>query len=301
MQQEINDRLERIGSSMIYDIVANGGHEAYEKLVLKIPTPPNDYMERGVRLELPMMEWAADANGWEFTKADTVRWEQDGVLYRDTPDFWIGDVLAEGKTHNMWIRDQYGDEFSDVVPDRVYCQAQFHMAANKAEECRVVASFGGEKPEVFIVRFDEKVWKGIHADCAKFWHQHVVPGIPPKANGSDASTNLLNQIPRVNEDFIEANDKDLEKHRQLETIKGEIKALTADKNELQNYFKERIGESTGIQNGSLRYTWKANKPKVVIDYKALVAELAPDPELLEKYTTEITGSRVLRAGKPKVK
>ena len=107
MSEEINDRLERIGSGMIYDIVAEGGHDAYEKLVLKIPTQLNDVMRRGMKLELPMMEWAAEDNEWSFRKAETVRWEQDGVPYRDTPDFWIqengSEILAEGKTHNMWM------------------------------------------------------------------------------------------------------------------------------------------------------------------------------------------------------
>ena len=300
---EIEDRLERIGSSMIYDIVANGGHEAFEKLVLKIPTTMNDLMERGVRFELPVMQWAADSNGWAFEPADTLRWEQDGVPYRDTPDFWIKTngkkILAEVKTHNMWIREQYGDEHSEDVPDRVFCQAQFHCAANDAEECRVIPSFGGEKPLVYVVRRDRTVWKNIHAACVKFWKEHVETKIPPPADGTDGCTNLLNRRVRNNDDMMEALTEDVAKHYRLAEVKAGIKGLTAEKNEISNYFKERIGENLGIQNDAIRYTWKKNKDREVINYDGLLAEANLDPELIAKYTRTVEGSRVLKSLKPK--
>ena len=303
MSEEINDRLERIGSGMIYDIVAEGGHDAYEKLVLKIPTQLNDVMRRGMKLELPMMEWAAEDNGWSFRKAETVRWEQDGVPYRDTPDFWIQtngtEILAEVKTHNMWMFEDYGDEFSGDVPDRVFCQAQFHCAANDTDECRVISSFGGEKPLVFIVQRDPVVWKNIHKACVAFWENHVKTKTPPPVDGSAECTSLLNRTPRANESLLEPIASDIETHKKLEKVKGQIKSLEAEKDELCNYFKDRIGENLGIANDALRYTWKANKPSTVINYKGLINELSPDPELLAKYTKTEEGNRVLRNLKPK--
>jgi hypothetical protein len=50
----------------------------------------------------------------------------------------------------------------------------------------------------------------------------------------------------------------------------------------------------------LRYTWKASKAKQVIDYKGLIHEMNPDPELLAKYTKTVEGNRILRSLKPKV-
>ena len=308
MEEEINDRLDRIGSGMAYNIVAEGGHEAFEKLVLKIPTQMNDFMERGLRLELPMMQWAADDNGWKFTKAETDRWEEDGVPYRDTPDFWIHTkettLLGEVKTHNMWIREQYGDEYTDAVPDRYYVQAQFHMRSPEARkrgitECRIPASFGGEKPEIFIVPYEPKAADNIHKLCVKFWKEHVETRTPPAPNASDACAALLNRTPRTSDDMLDATSEHVAKHNRLEVVKAETKLLIAEKAEIQNWFKSEIGENTGIQNDAVRYTLKANKPKEVIDYKALVAELAPDPELIAKHTKTVEGARVLRSLKPK--
>ena len=300
---EINDRLERIGSSMIYGIVAHGGHDAFEKLVLKIPTPMNQYMERGIRFELPVMQWAADDNGWVFEKAETVRWEKDGVPYRDTPDFIIMSgstkILAEVKTHSPWIREQYGEEYSSDVPDRVYCQCQFHMLATDINECRVIASFGGEKPEVFIVQRDRVAGKNIHKACTEFWGKHVKTKIPPEPNDTEDSTSLLNRTPQKNEVMVEAIEQDVENHLRLEEVKQQLKILQAEQTAISNYFKNQIGENRGIQKDQLCYSWKPNKPKKVTDYKAVAEELSAPPDLISKHTHIVTGNRVLRNHKPK--
>ena len=308
MEEEINDRLERIGSGMAYNIVAEGGHEAFEKLVLKIPTQMNDFMERGLRLELPMMEWAADDNGWKFTKADTARWEEDGVPYRDTPDFWIhtkgATILGEVKTHNPYIRKDYGDEYTDAVPDRYYVQAQFHMRSPEARkrgitECRIPASFGGEKPEIFIVPYEPKAAENIHKLCVKFWKEHVETRIPPAPNATKSCTNVLGRTPVSSDDMLPASKKHTEKHGRLLVLKEEIGLRQTELVGIQNWFRSEIGENIGIQNDAVRYTWKRNKSKLVIDYKALVAELAPDPELIAKHTKTVEGARVLKSLKPK--
>lgn len=308
MQEEINDRLERIGSGMAYNIVAEGGHEAYEKLVLKIPTEMNDFMERGLRLELPMMEWAADDNGWTFTKADTDRWEEDGVPYRDTPDFWIhtkgATLLGEVKTHNPFIRKDYGDEHTDVVPDRYYVQAQFHMRSPEARkrgitECRIPASFGGEKPEIFIVPYEPKAAESIHRLCVKFWKDHVETKTPPAPNATDACAVLLGRTPMASDVMLAATEEHVKMHDRLEVVKGHIENFEKEKVGIQNWFRSEIGGNVGIQNDAVRYTWKRNKSKLVTNYKALIAELAPDPELVAKHTTTVEGARVLRNLKPK--
>jgi len=306
----INDRLERIGSSMAYNIVAEGGHEAYEKLVLKIPTPKNDLMERGLRLELPMMEWAAHDNGWEFTKAGTARWEEDGVPFRDTPDFWIhtknDTILGEVKTHNTFIRDDYGEEYTDAVPDRQYVQAQFHMGSPQSRsrgitETRIPASFGGEKPEIFIVPFEPAAANNIYKLCIKFWKEHVETKTPPASNATKSCTNVLKRMPISSDDMLPASKDHTEKHGRLLVLKKEIALRETELVGIQNWFRSEIGENVGIQNDAVRYTWKRNKSKLVIDYKALVRELDPDPELIAKHTEEVQGARVLRGKTLKAK
>ena len=51
MGEDIEDRLERMGSTHGHDIEATGGVETYDKLALKRITIVNDAMRRGQYLE----------------------------------------------------------------------------------------------------------------------------------------------------------------------------------------------------------------------------------------------------------
>ena len=300
---DIEDRNSRLGSSQQYDIYENGGVETYNTVALKKVIPENEYMTRGKKLEPVMAQWAAEEHGWGYEPAATIRWELEGVPFRDTPDFLITlrngkQCLEEVKTHITWMRESYGDEYSSDVRDYVYVQCQFHLNTpyayqNGLDECRVVASFGGEKPEVFIIDRNPTAGFNLHRACRNFWRNHVLLEIhPPPVEPQKYA--LLRD-----ENMLTASENHEAKHQRREEIVGQMKVLKAEKDKIDKWFKTEIGENVGIQNDAVRYTWKANKPKEVINYKALVAELAPDPELIAKYTKTVLGSRILRSLKPK--
>ena len=104
---------------------------------------------------------------------------------------------------------------------------------------------------------------------------------------------------RKDDRMLEADEGHLEKHIRREELTSTIKALTAEKAEIDQWFKSEIGENLGIQNDAMRYVFKENKAKEVVDYQGLVYELQPDPELVAKYTSRDQGNRVLRSLKPK--
>lgn len=303
---ETNDRLERIGSSMIHNICFEGGYNSYEKLVLKKPTPVNDPMERGLRFELPIMQWAADVNGWTFRKTDTKRWEKDGVPYRDTPDFWgrskdsDDEFICEVKSHSSWIEDEYGEEYGSQVPERVAIQAQMHCEANHRDHCRVIAFFGSTRPRVYLVDRDPELWGMIEQKCAKFWHDHVIPKVIPAVNGSADCSKFLARIEQANDKLIEAEATDIELDARLQDVEAQLTIWTAEKKKIQNHFRERISENLGVVGPDFKWTLKANKLKKVVDYKAITAELYPQhPDLFDKHTTYAEGSRILRRAKPR--
>jgi|TARA_Y100000310_G_scaffold10507_1_gene11188 predicted phage-related endonuclease len=289
---------------MAYGICFEGGYEAYKSLVLKERVKVNDPMERGLRFEEPIMQWAADNNGWTFRKIDTVRWEQDGVPYRDTADF-IGlnvdgeEFLCEVKSHSTWMEKEYGEEFGSQVPDRIAVQCQMHCEANNKDSCRVIAFFGVKRPQIYTVYRDAEMWALIHEKCKQFWQNHVVPKEMPPVDGSEICAGLLSRIAQSDDLVVVGGEKDQAKDRRYLEINEAIEALTAEKTELGNWFRERIGSSVAIEGETFRYSHKANRPKVVVNYQAIVRELAPAPEMIEKHTTITEGNRVLRRLKPK--
>jgi len=301
--EDIEDRDSRLGSSHQWDIYERGGLEAYNTVGLKRVTPENDFMTRGKKLEPVMARWAAEDHGWGYVPAETIRWEAGGVPFRDTPDFIITlrsgeQCLKEVKTHNAWMRESYGDEYSSDVRDYVYTQCQFHLNTpyayqNGFEECRIVASFGGEKPEVFIIKRDAVAGFNLYQACRDFWRNHVLSEDPPLPV-EPAKHPML----RDNNMLTAAAEHEA-KHLLREDLRGAITGLKAQKDAIDEWFKNEIGENAGIQNDALRYTFKSGKTKKVIDYLGLVAELKPDPELIKKYTSTTTGKRILRSVKPK--
>ena len=301
--EEIEDRAERMGSTHGYDIEGTGGVESYDKLALKQVTVVNDAMRRGQYLEPVNAAWAAEEHGWAYEPAGTVRWEVDGVPFRDTPDFIITlqngrRVMQECKSHNAFMRDQYGAEFTDEVYDRTFVQTQFHLNTpyayqNGLDECRVTAMFGGDKPETFVLKRDPLVGFNLFKLMSNFWNNHVLTKTAPEAKE-------INLYPKMkNETMLMATDEHLAKHVELENLKGLIKGYTAEKKAIEEYFRNLIGENCGIQNDAMRYTFKPPKDKVTIDYEKLIAEINPDPELIKKYTKTVPGKRTLKSVKPK--
>ena len=301
--EDLEDRAERMGSTHGHDIASTGGVETYDKLALKHITVVNDAMRRGMYLEPINAEWCAEMFGWEYEPAGTVRWEVEGVPFRDTPDFIITTkdgkrVMQECKSHNQWLRDFYGDEYSSDVYERTFVQTQFHLNTPYAyqeglDECRVTAMFGGEKPEVFVLKRDPVVGFNLFKSMRDFWNDHVTPKVPPVPKDHNAFAKMNTEA------MVEATEAHVEKHLRREEISGLMKVLKAEKDAIDDFFKKAIGENCGIENDALRYTFKPNKDKVTIDYEKLVAEINPDPELIKKYTKTIPGKRTLRSVKPK--
>jgi len=303
---EILDRAERIGSSMVYGIAVEGGHQAYDLLVNKQGVVPNDAMDRGTAFEQPIMDLASKNHGWENHKAETIRWEKNGVPYRNTADFWAwtkgnesNKFLCEVKSHAHWIEPNYGANYSDAVPERVTIQCQMHCFANNMDSCRVVSHFGVERPRVFEVGFDPELWGIIERRCELFWHKHVLTKIRPPADKSESCTDLLKHVKQVDAELVDGGD-DLDKlDDELQAIAASDKVNKCRKAEIQNILRERIGEHDGVQSGDVIYTARfARNPKPVIDKKGLIQRLAQEqPGLLEEFTSTPTGGRRLQRRK----
>ena len=303
---EILDRAERVGSSMLYGIAVEGGHQAYDLLVNKQGVVPNDPMDRGTFFEQAIMDWASKNHGWENHKAETIRWEKNGVLYRNTADHWAwtkgnesNKFLCEVKSHGPWIEANYGANYSDVVPDRVMVQCQMHCFANKTDFCRVIAHFGVDRPRVFEVRFDPEMWGMIERKCELFWHNHVLTKIPPLADESGNCTDLLMHVKQVDAELVDGGEDLDELDDELQAIAANDKVNKCRKAEIQNILRERIGEHEGIESGSVIYTARPTKnPKPVIDRPGLIRRVAQEqPELLAEFTSTPKGGRKLQRRK----
>jgi len=295
---EINDRNERIGSSMIHNVCFEGGRQSWDQLVLKVQIPENPAMKRGNWLEEPIMARAAEDHGWTYRRAPTIRKDLDGVLLRNTCDYWAKgkdgvEFLCEVKSHSIHMEHQYGVDYGGQVPDRVYVQCQMHCEFNNVPFCRVIAYFGGNAPRVFVVKRDREFWGRLEAKCIKFWNTYVVTKTPPPITDAEACINSLKRVPIESDVFVGATPEDIERDNRLQIVNGQLKVLKIEKEQLQNEFREAIGENVGMESSDWKITLRMSKPKPKTNYEALVHSIGDriSPECIEKFTTTKEGTR----------
>ncbi len=296
------DRAERVGSSMVYGIAFEGGHDAFNLLVHKRGITPNDHMDRGTRFEEPIMGWGAEIMGWEYRKAATVRWEKNGVLYRDTADFHAkptgkgedSEFLCEVKSHGHFMEQFYGADSSSQVPPRVHVQCQMHCYANNADYCRVIAHFGSTRPRVFQVNFDPELWTMIEEKVEHFWNTYVLTKTPPPADDSESCGDMLKHIQQQDDVLVDASEEIIAADAELQVVNDRLRVDKMRKEFLQNTIREGIGEHAGVKGPGWERRAKETKPRTKVNNKALVAELGMlYPDLLAKHTTTTQGGRRL--------
>jgi hypothetical protein len=287
---------------MVYGIAFEGGHDAYRLLVHKQGITPNDHMDRGTRFEEPIMGWGADVMGWEYRKAATVRWEKNGVLYRDTADYFarpIGkgedsEFLCEVKSHGHFMEKFYGTDSSSQVPPRVHVQCQMHCYANNVDYCRVIAHFGSTRPRVFQVNFDPELWAMLEEKVEHFWNSYVLAKTPPPADDSESCGDMLKHIQQQDDVLVTASEEIITVDAELQAVNDRLRVDKMRKEYLQNTIRENIGGHVGVQGPGWKYTTSDGKSKAKVNNKALVAELGMlHPDLLAKHTTTTQGGRRL--------
>jgi predicted phage-related endonuclease len=162
------------------------------------------------------------------------------------------------------------------------------------------AEFGSTlKYEVYD--FDPELFQIQKEVALEFWHNHIIPKVPPKpVNGKEASQ-LYDR--HLNGLMIEASEDALSQVQKLRKLRLEAKELKGKMNDIADQLKVLIGDAEGLENpnwtiekfGDIRreilITWKNNKDRFVFNEEAFFED---HPELYRKYLERKTGSRVFR-------
>lgn len=271
----------------------------------------SEAMEFGKRAE-PMMAgyfhdrtelWVAGEQTWSTHPADPwMRCTVDGFVYES--EFLAvagmdGDALgvAEWKTT--------GEGPWDEIPANYQCQAQWSMAVTGLPAVWfgvLHLAFGRPQFRVYELARDEADIALLTAAARAFWFDHVLTGIPPATDGSDATTDALSAAwAPVDGETVEA-DEDLRRAvADLATAKEAIKQRAISIAALENEIRAVLGEATVLTHG----VDDKGKPRVLATWKPqdatridTAALRAAEPDLAAKYSTTST-SRVLRLTKSK--
>lgn len=266
----------------------------------------NQAMRAGKRLERIVLEMYAEARGV------SIRFEDSWTFHRDPQLSILGASLdarwAEGDfrpvdAKNIRFQDskKFGKSGSETIPLYYACQLQTQMMATITPAADLACLFSGQDVDWFTVFNDDETAAIIRERVSAWWQRHIVEGIQPDIDGSDACTDYLaKRFKQASEAMLAPTDDIRETAKALDYLKKQIKEMEEEESALENNLKAEIGENQGILGIC---TWRKAKDGSKTDFEAAFARVVQmvsegkaiavqDLQALERSLTKTTpGSR----------
>jgi predicted phage-related endonuclease len=221
---------------------------------------------RGHRLEGLVAEFFAEETGHTVIEApgtlqhvDHPHWlaNLDRIAYR--PQQPANPAVLECKSRT-WRSARVENWRGDEPPDGPSLQSCWYLAVT-GYQAAYVAGLVDDDFVWFRLERDEELIGMLTAAVDQFWNGHVLTGVPPEPDGSQATTELLACLwdvraeASVEVDPVEAM---LLKQRRRE-LKERIDNLGEDLNEVENQMRAMLGDAEVATVGSrTAFTWRQN-------------------------------------------
>lgn len=272
-------------------------------------------MERGIALESVILSKAEEAYGVKIDGRQEFLQNKEYPWLAGHIDGRSGSTLFEVKTTNMFRSSQFDEDEQDIPAD--YLMQICHFMACDESFTRVIVCVDDSMKIKYIEYSREELQQLIDdyiKNAVEFWDM-VQTDTEPQL--SMLSEEVKNEFKVARDDDIIDAEEEYQDLASIVDLKEQVKQLETSIKEKETAIKELIGDHGGIRIGEQTFTWKNNKPSIVVDYDAMVSDnidlaeiytkteidaiaMAKDnPELAEKYTSEVPGSRVFRIIKAK--
>ena len=241
------------------------------------PIVRKEFMERtGIKVRQKHMLLQSEEHPFMFADLDGVI-NEDGQL-----------CIFEAKTASAYKQEVWEKE----VPAPYILQVQHYMAVTGAKKTYIAALVGGNHFFYHVVERDEEMIAKIIVMEKYFWQHHVMGGVEPVPDGSEATTRYFNERFRnSNGETIELPDEVLPVCEEYDNLTRQIKELESAKNAAANQLKRYLGEAEAGTVGDRKITWKSVS-KNSVDTKRLKSE---HPDIYTDCLTQSSYRRFLVA------
>ena len=241
------------------------------------PIVRKEFMERtGIKVRQKHMLLQSEEYPFMFADLDGVI-NEDGQL-----------CILEAKTASAYKQEVWEEE----VPAPYILQVQHYMAVTGAKKTYIAALVGGNHFFYHVVERDEEMIAKIIVMEKYFWQHHVMGGVEPVPDGSEATTRYFNERFRnSNGETIELPDEVLQVCEEYDNLTRQIRELETAKNAAANQLKSYLGEAEAGTVGDRKITWKSVS-KNSVDTKRLKSE---HPEIYTDCLTQSSYRRFLVA------
>lgn len=202
--------------------------------------------------------------------------EQEGIgvsqhrepcLYRNPNVPYVGaslDAWTPGRSGNEVVEAKLvgrhaAHEWEDDHPPLGHMiQVQHQLWCTGWKSGYLVGWDGADDVKVYRIARNDDFIELLHEKCHRFWHNHVLPRIPPEPDGSDGSAEAIRRLFPVDSGAVVAlGHEEDELLAELGQIKEQAKQLEKRRGEIENRVKMLLGEATyGVLPSGRAVSWK---------------------------------------------
>jgi putative phage-type endonuclease len=197
-----------------------------------------------------------------------------------------------------WRSARREDWSGDEPPDGPAIQAYWGMAVTGYRR-GWVAGLLDDDFAWFALEWDDELIGHLMAMVDRFWHEHVVPGVPPEPGDLESTDELLGRMWTVTADSVKLFTA--EQAAEAEALIARRRELAAQREELdrdlgavENQLKANLGDAEiAIAPGRELYSWKRNgnfaykrfrdaEPELATEYTRLIKAIDRERLAAEK-------------------
>lgn len=259
-----------------------------DKLNPSVSDEMTEWQEWGHRLEDAIARWVGE-------KQDMIVLPSPGLL-QSVEYPWLGAtpdrVTDAGEPVELKTSDRFmADDWVDGVPDNYRIQVLVQMIVLGARRGYLAVLHGGNRPEFYVIEWDQVVVDQIIDITRGFWNDNVLALVPPEPTTSDE----LALVHKDSGNTLEGDERLLMAWYLDGQERGAYKEADARIDAVKAAYKELLmatDNSVLAYQGKALYTWKRPKPATSFDMALFTAE---HPDLVSMYTREHPSSpRFLR-------
>lgn len=259
------------------------------------PVAESEAMTWGKLLEDPVAQRYADVTGRKIRRVNrTLRHNEHAHMTAHIDRQVVQQTgeprrILEVKTTAAWMREHWGDEGTDQIPEPYLCQVQHYLAVTGYDVADVAALIGGQQFRLYEVPRDDDLIRMLCDAEVEFWAR-VQERRPPDPTTVEDCHKRWKRDVRDSAQLTMAQCMDV---RELGAVRAQMRELAAREKQLAVAVMSHLQDaSAGVdEEGNVLCTWKVTTPRRVFDAKRFREEW---PETAADYMTEQPGARALR-------
>ena len=209
-----------------------------DKLGLLPERLDNEAMRQGRDLEDYVAKRWEEATGKKVQRVNFILMnEQYPWAFANIDRRVVGEkALLECKTTSVYNKSDFE---SGEVPHNYYVQCQHYLAVTGYERAYLAVLVLNKGFYYYTIERNEQEIEALMAAEKAFWHDHVVPQVPPEPDGSDSAQEVLDMNGRTDSTAI-LHDMDAD-FDEYERVSGMIKEYQDEKDTIKQRILQRMG------------------------------------------------------------